>query len=197
MAMQNKTTLYKLTFPDGKVYIGCTSNIKQRWAGNGAKYKGMSVYGAIQKFGWTNINREVIAVLPDSTKNDEAIRSIEKELIKAYSGRSYNCISDPEFHEENPSWAKKNKGPSVFWTAFGKTRPAKDWCEEFHKQPDQVRARMKNHGLTIEQALTFPPIPMTHRKKGQAVEYWKSLGLFDAGTESGAIVVSVESEQPD
>jgi len=67
----SKRYLYKLTFPNGMVYIGCTYDIKQRWAGKGAHYYGMKVYEAIKEFGWDNIKKEILLFLPDENGNSE------------------------------------------------------------------------------------------------------------------------------
>lgn len=45
--MQTKRYVYKLTFPDGMVYFGSTSDVKRRWGESGAEYKG--VHEAILK----------------------------------------------------------------------------------------------------------------------------------------------------
>lgn len=54
-------TVYKHTFPNGKVYIGITSiDPKKRWA-NGAGYKDNArMYNAIKKYGWDNIQHEIL-----------------------------------------------------------------------------------------------------------------------------------------
>lgn len=180
MAMKNRRTLYKLSFPNGKVYIGCTHNIKQRWAGNGAQYAQIpAVYEAIKEFGWANIQKEIIATLPDCAESDRAIKALEREFIKAYSGRCYNCISNPEWYEDNLAYSKDRYAPRVFWTVFGETKPARDWCKQYHTSSATVQNRIKKHGLTMEQALTFPPIPKEHRGRGKdATDYWRAIGIL-------------------
>lgn len=53
--------VYKHTVPNGKVYIGITSkNPHRRWA-NGLGYKGNKhFYNAILKYGWDNIEHEIL-----------------------------------------------------------------------------------------------------------------------------------------
>lgn len=175
----SKRYLYKLTFPNGMVYIGCTYDIKQRWAGKGAHYYGMKVYEAIKEFGWDNIKKEILLFLPDENGNSEKITSLEKEFIKAYSGRCYNSMSDPEWYEENPAYSKERYAPRIYWTAFGETKPAKDWCAEYNTSSSVVMNRIKKYGLTIKQALTFPPVPRGKRSKGYKVEdFWRECGLL-------------------
>lgn len=65
------------------------------------------VYEAIKEFGWDNIKKEILLFLPDENGNSEKITSLEKEFIKAYSGRCYNSMSDPEWYEENPGILKR------------------------------------------------------------------------------------------
>lgn len=58
--MEGLFSVYKHTFPNGKVYIGITSqNVHRRWR-DGSGYKGQFVYNAIVKYGWDNINHEVL-----------------------------------------------------------------------------------------------------------------------------------------
>ena len=74
-------SVYKLTAPNGKVYIGITSrDPKRRWnAGNGYKYN-KHFYDAIQKYGWKNIKKEVLY----SDISQEDAYTLEKELILKY-----------------------------------------------------------------------------------------------------------------
>ena len=94
-----KKYLYRLTFPNGKVYIGVTSNIHQRWISQGAAYKGSVVGEAIQQFGWDNVKKEVLLHLPG--KND----AYEKEkTIKKNGGRINQSV-----------WRKKLQPHSLGW----------------------------------------------------------------------------------
>ena len=54
-------TVYKLTDPEGKIYIGCTGQtVERRWHG-GAGYRGSVFYDeAIQRYGWQNIKKEIL-----------------------------------------------------------------------------------------------------------------------------------------
>ena len=72
-------TVYKLTSPSGKVYIGITSRtVKQRW-NNGIGYKHCrAMYGAIKKYGWENIQKEILL---ENTTETEA-KALEMMLIK-------------------------------------------------------------------------------------------------------------------
>ena len=54
-------TVYKLTDPEGKVYIGCTGNpVEKRW-GNGWQYhKNSPIHKAIRTIGWKNFKKEIL-----------------------------------------------------------------------------------------------------------------------------------------
>ena len=56
--MKNKKyCVYKLESPEGKVYIGATSDLKHRWRGNGIGYNGSPLIEAAIKLNglmWTN-----------------------------------------------------------------------------------------------------------------------------------------------
>ena len=88
-----KYCVYKHTTPSGKVYIGITSrNPLTRWRKDGSGYKSSPhFYAAIEKYGWENIEHEVLAT---GLEKDAACQ-MEKDLIREYksTGREYgyNC----------------------------------------------------------------------------------------------------------
>lgn len=81
MPGDRKYCVYRHTFPNGKVYIGYTGQKPtDRWCG-GTGYKHQQlVYRAIVRYGWDNIQHEVLA---DSLTYEQAV-AMEIELIKAY-----------------------------------------------------------------------------------------------------------------
>lgn len=80
--MENCYSVYKHTFPNGKVYIGITSiKPKYRWKHNGTGYKGQRlIMSAILKYGWDNIKHEIL--LAGLTKEEAEAKEIE--LIAFY-----------------------------------------------------------------------------------------------------------------
>lgn len=76
-------TVYKHTAPNGKVYIGITGQkVKKRWQ-NGHGYEGQIFYRAIKKYGWENINHEIL--FEGLTKKQAG--EMEQHLIE-----KYDCI---------------------------------------------------------------------------------------------------------
>ena len=98
-------SVYKLTAPNGKVYIGITSrDPKIRWnSGNGYKYN-KHFYDAIQKYGWKNIKKDV---LYSGISQEEAYR-LEIELISKYRSNDrefgYNKSSGGESSVRGLHW---------------------------------------------------------------------------------------------
>ena len=74
-------TVYKHTAPNGKIYIGITSQKpNKRWqSGNGYKHN-KYIFRAIQKYGWNNIKHEILA---EQLSVEEA-EKMEKQLIIEY-----------------------------------------------------------------------------------------------------------------
>lgn len=80
--------IYIHTCPNRKVYIGLSKNPMQRW-NNGEGYKSnIEFYEDIKKFGWNNIQHEIIA----TTYYGWVARKIEKTTISKFkaSGKIYN-----------------------------------------------------------------------------------------------------------
>lgn len=70
--------VYEFTFPDGKKYYGSTVDTGIRWKG-GTGYKTQEVGKAIDKYGWNNVEKRIIA--ENLTKQNASL--IERTLIKA------------------------------------------------------------------------------------------------------------------
>lgn len=173
----NKRYLYKLTFPNGRVYIGITNEIKNRWAGGGTHYKGTGIYDAIQECGWDNIEREVILELPGSTHDTSILRAMERELIYAYGDRAYNlkCNHDWEMEKADERRANNRYEIKHFFTIDGITKPAKDWCAEYGRSWGSVMTRINEYGLTPKEALSFPPYKGTNRRHNAVAQYYEEL----------------------
>ena len=166
--------VYKLTFPDGNVYIGSTSNLKARWANDGANYRNTTVWGAIKRFGWDNVKKECIIELKPSAENETVCLKVERELIKAYDGRSYNLLGTEAHDKERTAHLKGSR--TKFWTIDGETLSAAEWCERYNMNYATVLKRVNRQGLSLKQALTLPEVPVEYRKR--AIEYWESVGAW-------------------
>lgn len=78
--------IYKLTDPEGKVYIGSTMQTpKERWDG-GSGYIGQPFYLIVKKFGWNNIQKEILEIA--CGKENADIK--EREYISFYNSTDSN-----------------------------------------------------------------------------------------------------------
>ena len=75
---ENKYVVYQITFPNGKKYIGFSSNIIRRWKGPSEYSSQLLMSRAIAKYGWENLIKEVIFVSNDK----QTALNKEAELIE-------------------------------------------------------------------------------------------------------------------
>ena len=66
---------------NGKVYIGQTCDLSERWRGSGKNYfNSIKFFNAIKKYGWDSFSHEVLY----DNLNQEVADILEKELIEKY-----------------------------------------------------------------------------------------------------------------
>ena len=71
--------VYIHIFPNNKKYVGVTENIIQRWGNDGIPYcQNIEMYKDIIKFGWENIQHEILL----KTQSEYQARCLESKLIK-------------------------------------------------------------------------------------------------------------------
>lgn len=75
-------TIYMHIFPDDKVYIGMTrQKMARRWRSDGSGYVGQpQVWDAIEKFGWENVQHEIIATCLTRYEAEH----MERNLVELY-----------------------------------------------------------------------------------------------------------------
>ena len=102
--MENNYSVYQHVTPDGLYYFGATSNIKQRWSNNGAKYKKTSLQPYIEKYGWDNIQH--IVLFKDQTKEnalwieDFLITTAQEDGVCINQRRSGNISKEEGYKQE-------------------------------------------------------------------------------------------------
>lgn len=81
-------TIYIHKFPDGKVYIGCTSlEPKIRFGRNGTGYRTQErMWTAIQQYGWDNIEHLIL----DQTTDRDCASDLEQRYIAEYDSKNPN-----------------------------------------------------------------------------------------------------------
>ena len=87
-------TVYKLTDPAGKIYIGCTGQtVKRRWR-NGIGYKSNTPVGrAIRALGWNSIRKDILC----EKLTQAGAEKLEKWFVEYYDSmnpeKGYNRIT--------------------------------------------------------------------------------------------------------
>lgn len=119
-----KYWVYVHTCPNGKKYVGCTTqeNPEYRW-NRGAGYKDQLFGRAIQKYGWDNITHEIIEI-----ESEEEMYRKEIELI------SFFHSNDPKFGYNCSSGGEGSTGPHL------KAR-GKSFSEEHRKKIGEANRR--------------------------------------------------------
>ena len=85
--MENHYTVYKLTDPDGKVYIGVPGKtVEERWNKGRGYSRGTPIREAIRKYGWESFQHEILC--------EKLTRDGAEKLEKAFI--TYYDSSDPE-----------------------------------------------------------------------------------------------------
>lgn len=91
--------VYKLTSPNGRVYIGCTKlNVEKRWQ-HGRTYKfNQELFNDIVAIGWDNFTKEIIATF----ENESDARELEHSEIQNYPNgyniyRGRSRSTDPNY----------------------------------------------------------------------------------------------------
>lgn len=149
--------VYKHTFPNGKVYIGITSqNVKRRWRKNGegycqkrsGEYTQSLMAHAINKYGWDNILHEILF---DGLTKEEAEEK-EQELIIFYNSNNseygYNIANGGRVNSISEETKRK----------ISKSHKGKKLSEQ-HKR--RIGESGKGHPTTLKGR----PISQEHKEK--------------------------------
>ena len=102
---------------NGKVYVGQTCNLSERWRNNGKNYfNSIKFYNAIKKYGWDNFTHEVVY----SNLNKQAADKLEKELIHKYNSIEEGYINSQyhDYVELFKSWFGDNVDQKIIESAI-------------------------------------------------------------------------------
>ena len=144
----NEYKIYKLIFPNGKVYIGQTKQeIQKRWGFQGKGYKNCpKVYNAILKYGWENVKKEI---LYDKLNHNDANMLEIKLITEVYNSNNNNFGYNIEnggntigthSEETKRKIGEGNKGKIVSLETREKIRQAKLG----KKASDEAKEKLKN-----------------------------------------------------
>lgn len=155
---------------NGKIYIGITSReVNKRWKnGKGYDYN-THFYNAIQKYGWSNFDHEIIA----ANLTEEEAKNFERLMIEKLDTTNYKYGYNNDkgggmppvlFGENNPFY---NVVPQKAVEASVKARIGKHLKEE-HKQKI-AKALINKHSkkvLCVETGIIYPSFSEAERMTG-------------------------------
>lgn len=100
--MDQKTwSVYKHTFPNGKVYIGASCQPMRRWNGGKGYASNKKMYDDIIRYGWDNIKHEILF---DGLAESVALNK-ERELLESYGEKGREKTYNYQHaHHSPPHW---------------------------------------------------------------------------------------------
>ena len=177
----DRYTVYKHTSPNGKVYIGITSQKPEyRWR-NGKKYAHNEHFtAAIQKYGWENFKHEILF---EGLTREDAVRK-EVELIAYHKSNrreyGYNITPGGDHYQHTEESRRKiglagigrrhtedtRRRMSENRRGEKSNRYGKEpWCKGKHLS-EETKQKLRN-------ARTGKPLSMEHRQKLSAAKIGK------------------------
>lgn len=199
-------SVYKHTSPNGKVYIGITSkNPEKRWA-NGFGYKNNKhFWRAIQKYGWSNFEHEILY----EGLTQEQANIVEQMQIAYYDSsnrrKGYNisigggAMTGRKHSEKTRAkMSERAKGRSVWNKGKVYSEELKKKLSEAHKgikQTEETKRKraeaLKGHRVNIE-SISKPVVQLS--KDGVFINQFSSISEAAKQINSSTSAVSHISE---
>lgn len=126
---------------DGRVYVGQTKNVSERWACSGVRYKTCThMWSAIQKYGWNAFEHTVVA---SGLTPDEA-NELEERLIEKYDSINNGFNLRPGGNNSSPTAETRRKMSEA---QSGEKHPmyGKHIPDETRKKISEALSGEKNH----------------------------------------------------
>lgn len=188
----NNYSIYKHTFPNGKVYIGATKlPIEIRWGKNGRGYpKGQPrMFEAIMEFGWANVTHEILF---ENLSEEEAMAK-EIELIKEHDStnpqfgynRSFGGKGRGNFPRTDETRAKMRASHLGTKKSPESIAKMKATCASRPKKVKPVENIVRGYGRKVLQL--DPTTKEVIREWNNVKEICSTLGLSQAGISRSCI----------
>jgi group I intron endonuclease len=170
--------IYCFEFPNGKLYIGQSKNIDNRWRrhkSNANKGEKGYVYDAIRKYGWNKIKKYIIEKLPPTADLNEREKYWIKEFKSRWEENGYNLTDGGDGAQNlSESSVKKRsdklKGRSS-WNK-GKSMPAetRKKISQSHKgKPRSEETRKKLSKMMKERQISDEMMQKMKKNKGKKI----------------------------
>lgn len=137
-------SIYVHTTPDGRKYVGCTSQEPEKRFNHGRHYGHCRLFKeAIKEFGWCNITHEVI----DTTDSKEEALKLEAHYILLYRSNEREFGYNLKVLDKHNSESKQKMSTSrIGVNTWSKGRKLSD--ETKHKMSEAMKLRWeKKHAL--------------------------------------------------
>ena len=170
---------------NGKMYVGQSCDLYERWRGNGKNYfNSIKFFHAIKKYGWDNF---IHAVIKDNMFIEEA-DAVEKELIKTFDtiNNGYNLKEGGARGELSPESLKKmgdstrrgfkehpERIEKIRAKAIGRVRSAESIQKAILNSPKAIFVEINGEKGTIRywaRRIGMTHTPLLHRKKLHGLE---------------------------
>lgn len=166
----NNYKVYEHLFPNGKRYIGITrKSTKERWEKNGNGYKTQTVFKAIKKYGWDNIQHNIVY---DNLLYEDACKK-EKELIAKYKtidkNYGYNNTTGGDTGREVSEQAKRNMSKAQ------KGKPCSEKAKQVNREKRLGKPRPLSEIIKTAEKLRGRKIGITEYRRKRIKEGMASM----------------------
>lgn len=146
-------SVYKLTAPNGKCYIGMTQqSVERRWNCGHAYQHNIHLSNAITKYGWENFNKEVLF---ESTSKAEAEEK-ERSLISHYDSTNrlhgYNILPGGNVSDGHSEETRHKISESVKKLQTDEVRARKSRDNKRRKVSEETREKLRQANLGNQHA---------------------------------------------
>lgn len=162
-------SVYKLTSPSGKCYIGITSGVpEKRWNNGHGYHHNTYISSAIAKYGWGNFEKDVL--FSNLSKVDA--ERIEIELIEQYQSCNrkygYNILKGGDVSNGHTEETRRKISESVkaLQTAELREKKRQDSLGRTHSL--ETREKLRQINLGNHNALGIVRSPETRKKMSDA-----------------------------
>lgn len=162
-------SVYKLTAPNGKCYIGMTKQeVERRWNSGHAYQHNIHLSNAISKYGWENFRKEVLF---ESDSKDEA-EVMGRSLIYRYEStnrdKGYNILPGGDVSDGHSEETRRKISESMKMLQTEEVRARKSKDGKRRKQSEAAREKLRQANLGNQNAKGCTRSPETRAKMSAA-----------------------------
>lgn len=162
-------SVYKLTAPNGKCYIGMTKqSVERRWNCGHAYKHNEHLLNAIAKYGWNNFGKEVLFTSASKTEAEK----IERFLIAQYNSADrlygYNILPGGNVSDGHSEETKRKISESMKKLQTDEVRARKSRDSKGRKLSEETREKLRQANLGNQNAKGCTRSPEVRAKMSAA-----------------------------